>query len=188
MQQQLKKIEEYFQSLDAETREALQKLAVRKTYRKGEFLLKQDEQGRCSFDIEAGIVRKYYLNDGKEVTTGLLFPGDLAISFVAYTLQEPSKEYIQAVTEVVVAQLDYHGFQLLKNKYPKLVVLDLLLTEYHALWLESRLLELRTLNAEDRYKQLVRSHPHIVQQVSLTHIASYLGVTLETLSRIRARL
>ena len=63
-----------------------------------------------------------------------------------------------------------------------------MMTEYYAMWLEERLLQFHTLDARERYLQLVKEQPHFVQKVQLTHIASYLGVSLETLSRIRAKI
>jgi hypothetical protein len=63
-----------------------------------------------------------------------------------------------------------------------------MMTEYYALWLEERLFQFHTLDATERYKLLLEKQPHFVQQIPLTYLASYLGVSLETLSRIRAKI
>ncbi|MBK6977355.1 MAG: hypothetical protein IPH28_09865 [Cytophagaceae bacterium] len=60
-------------------------------------------------------------------------------------------------------------------------------TEAYSLALEDRIFSLQTLSASERYEELVRDFPQILQRVSLGHIASYLGVTLETISRIRKK-
>ncbi len=65
--------------------------------------------------------------------------------------------------------------------------LDLLITELYTAWLEERLLEFQTLNATQRYEKMRQQTPHLIQQVQLTHLASYLGISLETLSRIRSK-
>ncbi len=188
MKEYLAKINAFIGQLDNDTLSALQDISQTKTYRKGEFLLRQDEVCRYSFSIREGILRKFYLNDGKEITTELLFAADIAVAFDSYVLQKPGREFIQTLTDTTVYRTDFAAFQQAKIKYPKLTELDLLMTEYYALWLENRLFEFHTLNATQRYLLLMKDHPHMLQYVPLTHIASYMGISLETLSRIRARI
>jgi hypothetical protein len=63
-----------------------------------------------------------------------------------------------------------------------------MLTEYYAMWLEERLFRFHSLDATARYQLLLKEQPHFVQHIPLTYLASYLGVSLETLSRIRAEI
>lgn len=185
---QLRKIDELIQNLDRETLLALESIRELKIYKKGEFLLHQDKLCKYSFWIEKGILRKFYQNDAKDITTELIFENDIAVSFDSYVLQVPSKEFIQAVTDVSVYQTEEKSFQIIKAKFPKLIELDLMMTEYYAMWLEKRLFDFRTLNATERYLQLLKQQPHIILEVPLTYIASYLGISLETLSRIRSKI
>ena len=83
--------------------------------------------------------------------------------------------------------MELNSFQILKANNQVFLELDFLMTEYYALILEEKLFELSTQNATQRYEVLIKKSPHVVQQVQLTHIASYLNVSLETLSRIRAK-
>jgi CRP-like cAMP-binding protein len=188
MQQQLQKINTCIANLNPQAKQALHNITVQKTYKKGSFLLQQDAVCQNSFLIETGVARKFYLNNGKEITTELYFTNDLAVAFNSYCLQQPSAEFIQAVTNVTTNQINYTAFTNAKSQHPQLLQLDLLLTEHYALWLEERLFELNTLNASKRYKKLLINQPHIIQQVPLTFIASYLSISLETLSRIRAKM
>lgn len=189
MKPQLDKINQFVSELDDEIRTAIEKITVRKIFRKNEFLLQQDEVCRESFLIVEGIARKFYLTeDGREITTELYFADDLAVSFQSYTIQKPSLEFIQTLTETRVTTLDYQSFQQLKKKFQPLLELDLMMTEYYAMWLEERLLEFHTLDATARYRKLTAEHPHLIKNIQLTHIASYLGISLETLSRIRAKI
>jgi CRP-like cAMP-binding protein len=188
MSNYLDKINTYIHQLDPESLAALAHISTEKTFKKGDLLLRQDQICSKSYLIKQGVVRKYYLNNGKEMTTELLFENDIAVSFQSYTLQQPSREMMQALTDVKVSATDYEVFQKAKKNHPKLVVLDLMMTEYHTIWLEERLFQFHTLSATDRYLLLIKEHPHFIQHVSLTHIASYLGISLETLSRIRAKI
>ena len=182
------KINEFLKNLDPSTLSGLEACATVKTVKKGDFLLRQYQICRYSFQIEAGVARKYYLNDGKEITTELFFETDLAISFESYALQKPSREIIQAITAVRVSMIEYAAFENAKKQHPKLAELDLMLTEYYAMWLEDRLFQFHTLDAMGRYKLLLKNHAQVLQNVPLTFIASYLGISLETLSRIRAKI
>ncbi len=183
----LQKIHAFLQRLDPQSLAALDAISTIKLVKKGEFLLRQDEICRKSFSIETGIARKFYLHEGKEITTELFFEQDIAVSLDSYCQQKPSREFIQALTDLTVLQTDYQGFQTAKKQNPILVELDLMLTEYHAMWLEERLFQFHTMDATARYLHLLAHQPAVIQYVPLTHIASYLGISLETLSRIRAK-
>jgi CRP-like cAMP-binding protein len=188
MNSYLAKINNFVEQLDSETQLALDRVTRKQRFAKGEFLLRQDEICRQSFFIEKGIVRKFYLTkEGKEITTDFCFADDLAVSFQSYTLQTPSYEFIQAIENTDVTVVNNESFQALKNDFPKLLELDLMMTEYYAMWLEERLRRFHTLDATGRYQKLVQEQPHFIRQIQLTHIASYLGISLETLSRIRAK-
>jgi CRP-like cAMP-binding protein len=184
----LAKINRFISDLDPETANALQDISVSKTYRKGDILLRQGAVCSKSYLIEQGIARKFYLANDKEITTELYFENDLAVAFDSYTLQQPGKECIEALTDLTVSITSYQSFQQAKKIFPSLVTLDLMLAEHYAMWLEERLFQLHTMTATERYAALLYKTPHIVQHVSLTVLSSYLGISLETLSRIRARI
>lgn len=183
----LERINQWIAGQDEEIRDALEEVSVVKTYPKGSYLLKEGQVSGKSYHIINGVARKYYDKEEKEITTEFFFPGDLALSFDSYTLQQPGHENIECLTALTVSVTGYAAFESAKRKYPALLQLELLLTELYASWLEERLFELRTCDATQRYHKLLEKAPHILQQVQLTHIASYLGISLETLSRIRAR-
>ena len=188
MQLHIDKIKKLIDNFDDATLKALTEVSYSKTFSKGDYLLKADSICSKSYWVEHGILRKFYVHNDREVTTEFYFKDDLAISFDSYTLQKPSREYIQALTEVTVNITEYSSFQFQKAKHSLLKELDFLMTEYYALWLEEKVFELHTQNATQRYQTLLTKSPHIIQQVQLTQIASYLNVSLETLSRIRANI
>ena len=188
MKSHLAQIFDFIARLDNDSQDALDDVTTRRKFGKGEYLLRPNEICRNSFFIEKGIARKFYsTEDGREITAEFYFPNDLALSFRSYTLQTPSFEIIEALEETEATVTDYKAFQNLKTSFPKLLELDLMITEYYAIWLEERLREFHTLDATERYRKIIAEHPHFVQNVKLTFIASYLGVSLETLSRIRAK-
>lgn len=188
MLEQIGKINALIQSLDEDTSLMLQAISVKKYYRKNEIILIAGSICKSSYWIEKGVVRKFHLHDEREITTEFYVKNDLAVSFKSYVMQKPSAEFLQALTDVELNAIDYERFQNAKIKYPALQQLDLLLTEYYAMYLEEKVIELHTQNATKRYLNLIEKSPEIIQQVMLTQIASYLNVSLETLSRIRAKI
>jgi CRP-like cAMP-binding protein len=183
---QLARLNAFLATLSPECQQDLTQAVSRQVVKKGDFLLRQGEVCRYSFTLEAGIARKYYLRDGLEITTELNFAEDLLVAFGSYAHQTPSTEWIQALTDCTVQRLSHRDFQRLKTVHPPLLELDLLLTEYHAIQLEERLNHLQFRTARERYALLMTRQPHLIRHIPVTYLASYLGVTLETLSRIRA--
>jgi CRP-like cAMP-binding protein len=183
----IQQINELVSRFDPATQAALASITAIKQYPKGSYLLRQGEISRKSYQLQSGIARKYYTRGQKEITTALYFTDDLALSFNSYIFGQPSNEFIECLTDVTAAVIEKTAFEQAKQSFPPLSQLDFLLTELYAASLEERLFEFHTMEATERYQLLLQKEPHIAQQVQLTHIASYLGISLETLSRIRAR-
>jgi CRP-like cAMP-binding protein len=150
MNPHLEKTNGFITRLDTETLAALNAISVEKTFKKGDFLLRQNEVCRKSYWIEKGIARKYYLNDGKEITTEFYFDNDIAVSFYSYCLQKPGREFIQALTDITISQTDFAAFETAKQQLPKLAILDVMMTEYYAMWLEDRLFQFHTMYAASK--------------------------------------
>ncbi|MFM9837321.1 MAG: Crp/Fnr family transcriptional regulator [Cyclobacteriaceae bacterium] len=188
MKEYLTKIESQLNGLDEKAKEALSSVTHIKKYKKGDYLLQQGEVCKNSFLIQQGVARKFYLTEEKEITTELFFENDIAVSLQSYTSQQPSHEFVQAIENVTVSVTNYQAFQKIKKQHTSLLELDLMLTEYYAMWLEERLFLFHSMDATQRYQLLLSEQPHFIQQIPLTYLASYLGISLETLSRIRAKI
>lgn len=188
MKTYLKRIKDFASRLDNEVLSSIEKSYEFKKFSKGSFLLKPGQICDGHYMIDKGIARMYYLHNGKEITTSIYFEGNVAISLDSYILQKTSTVFIEALTDIEVTKIDYKKFQEAKEKHPELVTLDKLFIELHAVWFENQLHEERTLNATERYLKLLDEEPRIIQFVQLTIVASYLNISLETLSRIRANI
>lgn len=182
------KIESTILTFHSEVQSLLEDLVQLRNFAKGEFLLKEGSICTSCFVIEQGIARKYLNANDKEVTMELYFKNDIAVSFDSFCHQAPCREFIQAMTDVSVLQINFLDFQKLKLLHPDLLKLDLLIAEHYTLWLENRLLDFRTLSATERYQKLFEEHPNYIRLVPQHILASYLGVAQETLSRIRSRI
>ncbi|KAA2217222.1 Crp/Fnr family transcriptional regulator [Maribacter flavus] len=161
---------------------------MNKKFTKGSCLLKPGQICTSHILVKKGIARKFYKHNDKEITTEIYFHDDVAVSLDSYIMRKPADVYIEALTELEVTIIDYSRFLDVKTKYAEVMMLDKIFIEYYAVWFEQRLKEFQTMDASQRYLNLLEKEPKIIQQLSVTIIASYLNVSLETLSRIRSKI
>ena len=153
---------------------------------KGEFLLKKDQVLNQFYILEDGLVRTFlYDYEGNEITTGFSGKNEVVIEVASIFQRIPSQEYIQCLTDSVLWKLDYDVFQELFHQIPAF-------REWGRAWMafelylsKKRATEMITEPAKSRYLHLMKDKPQIIQQAPLKFIASYLGVTDTSLSRIR---
>ena len=113
--------------------------------------------------------------------------GDVIISVESFFNQLESKENIQALEDCLLFYVSYDELQYAYQNFPDFNTIGRILTQKYYQLSEQRLYSLRMQRAVERYLFLVDHFPQIIQRVPLKYIASYLGITEETLSRIRAQ-
>jgi CRP-like cAMP-binding protein len=151
-------------------------------------LLKSGDKSNAIYFIITGTARIYYLDkDGKESNTWFLFENELLISVYSFYTGNSSFEYIETLDDCKLISLKRELLNYLYNKYMEFNFVGRKLTEYYYMRNELQANELRMLSAKERYERLLERNPALFQRVSLSHIASYLGISRETLSRIRKR-
>lgn len=159
------------------------------SFKKGDFLLKKGQVANAYFCVEVGLIRSYvYDFDGNDITTGFIGKNEIAIDVVSLFTRVPSEEYFQALTDCECYMIDLETFQELYHSIKGL-------NEWGRAWMSGSLFELKqrtiamiTASATERYRRLELQHPQILQQAPLKFIASYLGITDSSLSRIRKEL
>jgi CRP-like cAMP-binding protein len=154
---------------------------------KGAFFLKQDQYSKQLGFVESGILREFlYIND-KEITKWFSTPGYFAVDLTGFMHNQKSKVSYQALTDtrlLTISKEDYHS---IGEKIPAWDKLEkLFLTKCFSV-LENRVIAHLAMNAEERYNQLFEFQPALFNQVPLNYLASMLGMTPETLSRIRSK-
>ena len=187
----LKAVLDYFNSitpLSTELIHEIEQLAVIKQYKKGEFILKADKMSNYTSWILKGLVRSYYLRDGEEITTKFLWDGAPITSVYSYYSRKPGNENIISIEDTCLASLHYDHMQYLYKTYPEFNTVGRVITEKYLYMWEIEVYNLRKQKAEDRYKFIVKHFPHLLQRVPLKHLSTYLGVNLETLSRVRSKI
>lgn len=113
--------------------------------------------------------------------------GFIITSWVSYYQQQPGDEYIEAMEDTTLACIRYNEIQQLYKEYPQFNIVGRKQTEYSLYLAEMRTRMLRKHTAEEKYNFFQEQHPDLIIRVPLKHIATYLGMNEETLSRIRGR-
>lgn len=133
-----------------------------------------------------GLARVYYLKNGKEVTTYLSSDDGFIASYSSFINQTHSFENIQCIEECEVLSISYTKMQMLYTEIPNWERVGRILAEQNYLCMADRLLKLQMIPAKEKYLTFLQtSHSKIIQRTPLIYIASYLGITPESLSRIR---
>lgn len=160
-----------------------------KMYKKGDILLVPGKVADYACFILKGLVKSYYITDDdiSEVITKFLAEKSIITSIFSFYSRRPGNEYIVAVEDTVVACLHYDDMQHLLKKHPAYNYIIRVITEQYLYFLEVELYNMRKHLAEDRYNFFIKHFPHLLQRIALKDIASYLGMSVETLSRIRGR-
>lgn len=160
-----------------------------KTYRKGEFLLKAGQIDRYIWFIERGVLRIYEeTKNGDEQTFYFMSSGQFVADIESFNQRLPTDGNIQVVTDCQMLAISYNAFQEIAgqisawNSTIQRITEKALLEKVHK---RSRLLYE---DAQTRYQRLLIEQPEVAQQVPLGMIASYLGITLPSLSRLRKKL
>jgi CRP-like cAMP-binding protein len=156
------------------------------TILKNDFLLKEGTICNEYFFLEKGFVRAYTFDtDGNEVTTNFYEQRSIVFEVASYIKRTPSQENIQALTDCSGWKGNYTDLQNLFHTIPEFrgFVREVLVNNFISL--KERTLSMINLTAEKRYEILLKTRREIIQNVSIKHIASYLGITDTSLSRIR---
>lgn len=171
--------------LTSECKEELKNVAKILSVSKGTLLVKEGQFADKAYFIGEGSLRAYYLKDGKDITDWFAFDNDFICAINSYFLNTPSEHFIEVLETSLLLEISRKQAELLAEKYPTFDKLSKIVLTKTILQQQQRIASIQFETAQQKYENLLRISPNITQKVPLMHIASYLGITLETLSRIR---
>lgn len=155
------------------------------TPKKGEIVVREGQYSDKAYLIIKGCARAYYLKDGKDISDWFAFENEFMSAIVSFFNDEPSPHYVEFVEDSVVIEISRETIDRLSEKHHDFERFISKVVTKTMLGLRERISSILFNKAEERYKQLINLRPDITNRIPLTDIASYLGITLETLSRIR---
>ncbi|MEJ8761936.1 Crp/Fnr family transcriptional regulator [Phocaeicola sp. HCN-40430] len=149
-------------------------------------MIKADMFCKYAYFIEKGMTRSFWLVDGEEITTSFAWEGSIVFSMDELYYQKKSEEYVEALEEVEAYRISLTDLRRLFETNLELCNWGRIIhqNEYRRLHRSHK--ERLTLPAKERYEEFKKQFPEVCQRVNLGFIASYLGITLPTLSRIRS--
>ncbi len=156
--------------------------------KKGEYFIKEGKDCQRIAYISNGIFRIFYLKDGIEINTCFCKENSITSSFESFVNNTASKEFIQAIENATLVTISKEDLFKLYELSPEWQSISRLLTEKECLRLSNRASSLSFESAKEKYQNLLIHQPDIIKRVSIQDIASYIGVTRETLSRIRSKI
>jgi CRP-like cAMP-binding protein len=154
-------------------------------FAKNEHLLVKGEVCEGIYIIEKGCCRTYFIKRDREITTSFRVENNYISSSKSYLTQSPSEEYIQALEDTTCYFMSHKSIHNLLDKFPEFNIFVRKIYEVLFLSELSLLNSIRTLSALERYDLFMKESPKMLQRVSLGHLASFLGMSQETLSRMR---
>jgi CRP-like cAMP-binding protein len=157
-------------------------------FSKNEYLVTEGQRCRHIYFLEQGALRGFYNLDGKEITHWFAFEKDFVTSFHSFSTQQPAVENIQLLEGSILWAISKDRLTGLLNQYHDIERLLRIAYEKYYIRLEDRYVNAQFKTATERYQTLLLQTPHIIERVPLGYIASYLGISQETLSRIRSRI
>ncbi|HZH95282.1 MAG TPA: Crp/Fnr family transcriptional regulator, partial [Flavisolibacter sp.] len=176
-----------YHPLSAAAQQALHECFQQVVFSKKEYLVTEGKTCRHLYFLEQGALRGFYNLEGKEITHWFAFEEDFVTSFHSFITQQPAVENIQLLEGSILWSVSKTDLTRLLNEYHELERLLRIAYEKYYIRLEERFVNAQFKTAAERYQNLLMQTPHIIERVPLGFIASYLGISGETLSRIRSR-
>ncbi len=175
-----------YSTMTHEELDTLESILVAKRYSKGEKILKEGEVCENIYYIDKGLVRQFYFKNDKELTEHIGSDGEIFMCIESLFREEPTRLQVEALEPSSIYLIPKHRLEQvalhnvnIQILYRKILEESLIISQLHA-----DLLRFET--AQNRYLRLCKMKPQVVLRAPLVYIASYLQMTPETLSRVRA--
>ena len=175
-----------FPEMYTESRELLGSIIIRKDVEKGEILLKEGQVSHYFVIVGKGMLRQFYYKNGKDVTEHFSYEGCIAMCIESLLKQEPTRLLVEALEDGTVYLLDYNKLTTLAETSWEVNIFYRKILEYSLIQSQVKADSWRFETARERYNHLMQAQPEVIKRAPLSHIASYLLMTPETLSRVRS--
>jgi hypothetical protein len=182
---------QFIQQIVLFTDEELQKandLFTEKSLKKGEFWVKEGEFNADMLFVNKGMLRSYFIKDEIEKTFDLTIENQLVTCTYCYSFGLSSKDFIQAVEDTYLCIISKDNLDALYAQSVKWERLSRILFEGYTIGQEIRLRSFIAETAQERYEKLAEQHPELIQRTPQIYLANFLGITPQSLSRLRRKI
>lgn len=175
-----------FPEMSIEGRRQIEKLLIREEYPKGVIALNEGEIAREIVFVGKGMLRQYYYKNKKDVTEHFSYEGCIVMCIESLLRQVPTRLIIETLEPAIIYIFRYDLLMKLTEENWEINMFYRKILEYSLIVSQKKADSWRFESARERYNLLLETHPEIIKRAPLTDIASYLLMTPETLSRVRA--
>ena len=179
-------ISKTYSPLTRECQQELSDKAIILSAKKGASLVKEGQYSDRTYYIVSGCARAYYLKEGKDISDWFAFENEFISSIISFFMDKPSPHYIELLEDSTLIEISRETVKKLSDKYHDFERLIRVVVTKTMLSQQERIASIQFHSAEQKYENILAIHPNITRRIPLMHIASYLGITLETLSRVRS--
>ncbi len=173
--------------LSTDFKKALEKELVHLSLPKNHLLLEAPRVSDQIFFLERGFAMGYTFVEGRRQIDSFWATGQMIISIKSFFEQLPAKEFIQLIEQSEVLCISYASVLRLMDKFPESHFIWRGITNQYYEYCKERIYEIQFLNAVERYQKLLLNYPGIEQRIPQDHIAAFLGITPQSLSRLKKR-
>ena len=179
---------DWYHPIGDSARMAVSELCSIETLERNRILQPPDRTCRTVYFIKSGIARIFYLKDGSDITESFAFEDQVIARVESLFTGRPSRKSIQVLSDAEIVAIRADGLSALYDRFPETERLFRRVFESLHVDLVNRIERIQFNSAEERYRALLSEQPELIQRVPLKHVASYLGITQVSLSRIRSRI
>ena len=170
-----------------EIKEAIAAVCRIEELKKRQLLIKEGMIAHRLFFINKGSARTFYYHDGKDVTSWIYREGQLITSWGSFYARTPAHENAELVEDSILCSISLEDLQELYARYPKMQKFGRIMVEEQLVFIDYFFKGFMFMTAKEKYDLMLSIFPNIAQRVNLGYIASFLGISQETLSRIRKK-
>ena len=175
-----------FISVSSDLRKQLEKVCEVKTHPKNYFLHKPNRVCQNTYFINKGLVRIYYLKNQKEITDNFSAENEWITSIYSFFEHIPDYFHVQTLEEVELVKISYDDLEACFKNFPEMERFGRMLISQYFQEQSERLISLRVDTAQERYRFFEQTASDKLHRIPLHMLASHLGMTQETLSRVRS--
>ena len=181
-----KEIARRYCRLEPDSIDVLAQLLVPMKFHRGEVILREGEECTCMYYVDSGMVRQYYFKNGKDVTEHFSFEGRIVMCIESLLKHVPSQIIIESLETTQLYALPRKKLLEAIEYTPELGILYRKILEHALISSQHHADSQRFENAQERYERRLKEKPEIILRAPMIHVASFLQMTPETLSRVRA--